>query len=415
MDNRKPTTGTEVKQPKFFYGYTIVVASFVILMIVWGAQYSFGVFFKPVLNEFGWTRAETSGAYSLNMILIGVFSIFTGRLSDRFGARLVVTVLGFTMGLGYCLMSQINSIWQMYLIYGVLLSLGISGMWVPLISTIARWFVKRRGLMSGIAASGVGIGTMALPQLANYLITNYEWRTSYIIIGLIAMATIVIAAQFLRRDPGDMGLSAYGTDAVKTENNQLKAREVSAPRAIGGSTFWLICVVFLSANFCIQLAMVHIVPHATDIGISAAVAATIVSVIGIVSSGGKVVLGGIVDRIGSKRVALMFLILQSLSFLWLLVAGEVWMLYIFAVVFGVSWAGFAVVQSPLIADYFGLRAHGAIFGLAIFVANIGGAAGSLLAGRIFDVTGSYFWAFISCAALGIAGQIASILLKPHNK
>lgn len=166
-------------RPRFFYGYAILLASFLILMTVWGTQYSFGVFFKPVSSEFGWTRAETAGAYSLNMVLAGVFGILAGRLSDRFGARLVVTVCGLLMGLGYLLMSRIGAVWQMYLFYGVLASIGIAGMVVPLLSTVARWFIKRRGLTTGIAASGIGVGTVIMPPLASQLISSHGWRTSY--------------------------------------------------------------------------------------------------------------------------------------------------------------------------------------------------------------------------------------------
>jgi MFS family permease len=150
-------------------------------------------------------------------------------------------------------------------------------------------------------------------------------------------------------------------------------------------------------------------------GVPAAAAAFIVSVIGVVSIGGKLALGSIIDRIGSERVAIIVFVLVSVSFLWLLAADELWMLYLFAIAFGISWGGFAVAQSPILAEYFGLRAHGAIFGLAILGANIGGAAGSLVAGRIFDISDSYYWAFIICAILGILGLMLSLFLKVARK
>ncbi len=415
MANHKPSLVTEVREPRFFYGYFIVLASLFILMTAWGTQNTFGVFFKHVLNEFGWTRAETSGAYALNAVLIGVFGIFTGRLSDRFGPRLVVTVCGLFIGLGYLLMSQISAIWQMYLFYGVLISIGLAGITVPLLSTIARWFVKRRGLASGLAVAGTGVGTVIMPPLANHLISSYSWRTSYVIIGLIALVVIVIFAQFLRRDPSQMGLLAYGTDEVKIESLHLKVKGFSVEEAIRTRQFGIICVIGFCAVFCINTVMVHIVPHATDIGISAIAAATILSAFGFVTIGAKVGLGSIIDRIGSKRVVIIVFVTILVSFLWLLLADKLWMLYLFAVGFGVIWGGYAVVQSPLVAELFGLRAHGAIFGLASFATQIGGATGSLVAGRIFDISGSYYWAFILCAILGILGLILSILLKTARK
>ncbi|MDD4877113.1 MAG: MFS transporter [Dehalococcoidales bacterium] len=415
MANHKPLLSTEVRDPRFFYGYIILLVSFVILMIVWGTQFSFGVFFKPVLNQFDWTRTATSGAYSLSMVLNGFFGIFAGRLSDRFGPRLVVTVCGFLVGLGYLLISQISAIWQMYLLYGVLISVGLAGMWVPLLSTVARWFTKRRGLASGIAASGIGVGTVIMPPLANQLITSYSWRTSYIIISLIVLVITVTIAQSLRRDPSQKGLLAYGTDPAKIGGLNLEDRGYSVQEAIHSWQFWIICIIGFCASFCVQNVVVHIVPHATDIGVSAAAAAIILSIVGIVNIGGKLGMGNFIDRIGSIRVLVIIFILLTVSFLWILLANELWMLYLFAVVFGAGYGGFAAVQSPLVAEYFGLKAHGAIFGLVIFAVQTGGAAGSLVAGYIYDIRSSYYWAFILCAILGIASLILSILLKPTRK
>lgn len=170
-------------------------------MISWGSIYSFGVFFKPVLTEFGWSRASTSGAQSLNLVLMGGFGILAGKLSDRFGTRLVLTVCGFLLGLGYLLMSRVGAIWQIYLFHGVLVGIGMSGTFVPLMSATARWFIRRRGLTSGIVASGIGIGMIMMPLVANLLISKYSWRTSYFILGLIALVLITTLAQFLRRAP----------------------------------------------------------------------------------------------------------------------------------------------------------------------------------------------------------------------
>jgi len=381
LNNHRLLPSNRGKQPRFFYGYSIAAVSFIILMVVWGGQYSFGVFFKPLLNEFGWTRAATSGAYSLSMVLIGVFGIFSGRLSDRFGPRLVVTVCGLLIGIGYLLMSQISDIWQVYLFYGVLMSAGIAGTWVPLLSTVARWFVRRRGLASGIAASGIGVGT-----------ASYSWRTSYIIIGLIVLVVTTVMAQFLRREPGQMGLLPYGADSVSADSQNLGIKGFSLQEAIRGRHFWIMFVAFLLGGLGVHSAMVHIVPHATDIGFSASAAAAILSAVGIVSIGSKIGMGSIIDKIGSRRVMIVVFIVMSLSYLWLLSADDLWKLYLFAVAFG-------------------LRVHGTIFGLAMFAANTGGAVGSLVAGRIFDISSSYHWAFLLCTILGVVGLALSVLLK----
>ncbi len=399
-------------KPKFFYGYIMVLATFLTMMVMWGSIYTFGVFFKPLLTEFGWTRAETSGAHSLFMVLHGLLCIVTGRLNDRFGPRMVMTACGFFFGLGYLLMSQITAVWQLYLFYGVIVGISMSGGFVPLVSTIARWFVKKRGLMTGIAVSGIGAGTMVVPPIANWLISSYDWRISYIVIGSISLVLIVLAAQFLRRDPSQMGQLPYGADAVKEEGLNLEVGGFSLQEAIHTRQFWMLCIAFLGLEFCVQAIMVHIVPHAIDLRISAIIAATIITIIGGVSIAGRIIMGSAADRIGTRMAITICFVLLSATLLWLIAAKELWMLYLFAVIFGFGYGGLAALMSPTVAELFGLHAHGVILGAVTFSVTIGGAIGPLLTGRIFDVTNSYQLAFFICAVIAITGVILSILLRP---
>jgi MFS family permease len=415
LNDQTQWSSIEGKQPGFFYGYTIILVSFLIFMVSWGSQYSFGVFFKPVLNEFGWTRAATSGAYSLNMVLMGGFGLLAGRLCDKFGPCLVMTACGLLLGLGYLLMSRVTDIWQIYVFYGVLVGIGMSGSFVPLLSTVARWFVRRRALASGIVVSGVGVGMLIMPLLANLLISNYSWQTSYFIFGLIIIVLIGVTAQFLRRPPGQGPLPAGKVQAAPASSSNLQVQGLSLREAIHTRQLWTICVMYFFFVFGQQIILVHIVAHATDIGVTAATAATLLSVIGVVSIGGKLLMGSLGDRIGNKRIMTFAYLMIALSFVWLRLAGEMWMLYLFAVIFGLSYAGFAAVQSPLAADFFGLRSHGVIFGLVSAITSAGGALGSFVAGRIFDISGSYYWAFILGAILSVVSLILSILLKPARR
>ncbi|GAH36150.1 unnamed protein product, partial [marine sediment metagenome] len=173
--------------PKFFYGYIIVLAGFFLQVVGWGLCSTFGIFFNPLLIEFGWTRAMISGAFSLSFLILGFISIIVGGLNDRLGPRMIMVVCGLFLGSGYLLMSQLNTIWQLYLFYGVIVGIGMSGMDVLSLSTIARWFVRRRGMMSGIVKAGAGIGMAIMPPIANWLISSYGWRTSYFIVGIIAL------------------------------------------------------------------------------------------------------------------------------------------------------------------------------------------------------------------------------------
>jgi len=413
--NRQETLPpTESKKPGFFYGYIIVLAGFVILGASAGGFYTFGVFLKPVSAEFGWTRAVTSGAYSLSFLLCGVGGAVMGGLNDRFGPRMLMTASGFFLGLGFLLMSQLTAIWQLYLYYGVMVAIGISTL-PPIMSTVARWFVKRRGLMTGIAYSGVGTGTIIMPPMARWLISTYDWRTSYIIMGIIILVFIILAAQFLKRDPAKIGQVPYGESEVKQRSLVAESEGLTSQQAIHTKQFWILCAIYCCYGFFVQATFVHIVPHATDIGISAISAASILSIIGGLSIFGRIGAGSASDRIGSKRALIIVFSLMLAALFWLQLAKELWGLYLFAVVFGFSYGGMAVQQSPITAESFGLRAHGAILGMILFSVTVGGAIGPLLAGRIFDVTSSYQQAFLICGVVGIAGLILTSLLKPIRR
>ena len=150
MTNQHASLQQKPNKPRLFYGYILVAAAFGIQIVAWGMYNAYGVFFNPLLDKFGWSRATISGALSLGQMLIGIGAIFLGSLNDRFGPRILMMSCGILAGLGYFLMSQVSSIWQLYLFHGVIAGIGLSGTDVVLLSTTARWFIKRRGMMSSI-------------------------------------------------------------------------------------------------------------------------------------------------------------------------------------------------------------------------------------------------------------------------
>jgi len=402
------------KKPKFFYGYVVVALAFLIMVITGGTMYTFGVFFKPLADGFGWTSAATSGAFSLQMVLHGLFYVVTGRLNDRFGPRVVVSACCLLLGAGYLLMSRISDIWQLYLFYGVVIGIGMSGSFVPLSSTVARWFVKRKGVMIGIAVAGIGVGTMIMPPVASWLISNYGWRTSYAVIGLTVLVIAISAAQFLRRDPTQMRLLPYGQSEVQGKGSNVEVSGFSLQEAMYAKQFWLLCVAYFSFGVFLQAIMVHIVPHATELGISAIAAANIFAAIGGLGIVGRIVMGSASDRIGSRSALIICFVLLTATLAWLLVARELWMLHLFAIVFGFGYGGMSALMPPTVVELFGLRSHGVVLGVITFSTTAGGAIGSLMAGSVFDITDSYQVAFLICVALSIIGIILSALLRPPS-
>jgi len=402
---------TTAKKPGFFYGYVIVFICFVNMLLMFGTFYSFGVFFKPLAADFGWTRATTSGAYSLGMFLSGLLAIVMGKLTDRFGPRIVLTISGFLFGLGFLLMSRVSTIWQLYLFYGVVVGVGLSGGFVPPLSTVARWFVKRRGIMTGFVVAGIGVGTLIIPPVATWLIASWDWSTAYLVIGAVVFVLIILSAQFLKFDPRRMGLLPDG-ESEEAAGGNLHARGSSFHQAMGSWQLWVLFSILFCFGYCLHNVIAHIANHVTDLGYSAAVGAAVLSVVGGLSIAGRIATGSITDRLGSKPPLIVNLILMAAAFFWLLAAGELWMFYLFAVVLGFAYGGLAAMESPIVAELFGLSSHGVIMGVASFGYTLGGAVGPLVAGGIFDAFGDYQIAFLVCAVVAVLGIILAWRLKP---
>jgi MFS family permease len=305
MPNQKAKS-TPASDHRFFYGHVVVAASFAILVVIWAAYYSFGVFFKPLINEFGWTRATTSGAYSLSSIVMGLLAIAMGKLTDRFGPRIVMTICAILLFLGFWLMSKIVTTWQLYVFYGLIIGIGMGGSFVPLMSTVVRWFFKRRSMMTGIVAAGISIGTLIGPPITHRLITNYGWRISYAILGVTVFAAVILIAQLLKRDPAEVGQLAYGEINISEKNSSNPLDNVlSFKEAIHTRQFWVVFFMFFCLGFMTFAIIVHLAPHAIELGISAAVAANILATIGGLNMIGRIIMGKVADIIGSKRPLLL--------------------------------------------------------------------------------------------------------------
>jgi len=411
----KEVSQTPEKARGFFYGHFVVIVAFFIMLVGYGLYTVFGVFFDPLINEFDWTRATTSGAFSISMILSGVLGVVMGGLNDRFGPRIVLTVCGCFVGIGFLLMSQVDSVWQLYLFYGVIIGIGISGIWVPLLSSVARWFVKRRSLMTGIVIAGTGIGGLIWPPVVIRLISNYDWRVSYIILGVVILFVVVVASQFMRRDPGQMRQLPYGEGKAKETGLKLEAEGFSLREAALTNQFWLVLIMFFCFGFALFAYMVHIVPHAIELGISPVNASNVLATMGGMTVIGNFVLGNIGDRIGNRQLFIIGFVLWAVLLFCLVRASEMWMLYVIAVVFGFIHGGMGASESPIVARVFGLRSHGLIFGVMGLGFTFGAAAGPYVMGYIFDVTGSYYIAFGVCAAISVIGLILSVILRPTKR
>jgi len=386
------------------YGYVIVSTAFLLMTVIWMGFYSFGIFFKPVLVEFGWTRAATAGAFSLSLIIQGLLAIAMGALTDRFGPRLVMTLCGLLLAASYLLMSQLSALWQLYLFVSLVLGVGMGGSFVPLMTITARWFIRRRGMMTGIVAAGGGLGGVIGPLLAGVFISHYGWRASFAALGVAVFVVVMLGALPLKPAPGHM---AGALEGIQQEgvgfNDALRSRK-----------FWILFAVIFFLGFSVFTIMVHIAPHVTDIGFSQATAVNIVASMGIACITGQIAFGKVIDKIGSRRGFILGSAAMAFSLLLVAFSGTLAALYLFAALFGFAYGACITCESLLVADCFGLRCHGLLLSVVSCGCSLGGGVGPFAAGCIFDIAQKYQLAFLLCAVLSASSVFLARTLKALN-
>ena len=397
------------------YGWVIAFVGAAILATQALTLQVFGVFLIPLTEQFGWERGVLSGAYSMTFLLGGVLGIFAGRLSDSYGPRILLTVSGLIMGTALLLMSYVTSLWQVYLIWGLLLGVGRGCCLVPILSTVPRWFEEKRGIAVGITVAGIGLGGVIWPPLAQWLISSYGWARAFFILGLITFGLIVPLAQLIKQSPERTGVKAYGETADVIEEQPVAVTpSLSLSQAIRTSRFWLLGLLHLCFLFSVQVANVHIVPYAQDIGFSEVVAASILSVLVGASTFGRLSMGFISDKIGGRWALSACLVMAILALTWLLFAQGAWLFYLFAAIFGLAWGGVVPLTTVVTAELFGLKHLGALIGSMLLIGSAGGSLGAPLAGVVFDITGGYSWAFLTCIILCAIAIIFSVILLRYK-
>ena len=265
--------------------------------------------------------------------------------------------------------------------------------------------------MTGITIAGVGAGTLVMSSLANWLISSYGWRTSYIVMGIAVLVLVTLTAQLLKRDPGKIGQLPYGKNELDREKISYTI-DYSLQEAVRVRQFWMMVVILFCFGLGIGVVLAHVVLHVIGLGISATKAASVLATIGALSIVGRIILGVVGDRIGNKKALIICAVLMSAALFGALVAAELPMLYLFAVIFGLSYGGVPTLQSSMLAEQFGLISHGVILGVTELAVTAGETIGPVLAGYIFDVTGSYNLAFLICAVASFISLVLVLQLKP---
>lgn len=378
-----------------FYGWVVVAAAFLTMFTCFGAAYSFPAFFEPLSREFGATRATVSLVFSAAGFLYFALGAISGRLADRIGPQPVVGFGLACVAAGMFAASFADSLTAIIVYYGIGIGIGVGFAYVPAIGTVQRWFSAKRGQASGWAVAGIGIGTMAAPPAAAYAIEIFGWRGAYVAFGAATLVLGVLATVLLRASPAGMGLQPDGAAAPVAAAPVVPAG-LELGQVLRHRVFWLL---YLACGLnCIGtfVPFVHLAPYATDQGLSRIEGVWLVGLIGVGSTLGRFVLGGLADRIGRDRSLALIMLLNGVALAYWSVAQGFAALAIFALVFGLFYGGFVALVPAFTADLFGLRAMSAVLGVLYTSVAFGTLLGPTLAGWVFDSTGSYTWPILIC-------------------
>lgn len=394
------------------YGWVVVLVSFCILAVSTGTILSFGVFLKPLLAEFGWTRGQTSLAYSLNWIVFGLFSPIFGALSDRFNTRAVVLAGGIIYGAGMLLTTQTRALGQLYVFFGVMTGMGMSAFFAPLTAMVMKWAGRRSGLAVGLISSGTGMGTFVLPPVARYLISHSGWEGAFAVLGIVSLAVILPASLLLRDNEPGKDRPKSGLDS---HPHGMRARKGRPWDILRGGPFWHLFFINFLCCASHSVPLLHVVSYATDMGVPQMVAASILSLAGATSIVGRIGMGAIADRMGVRRMLVAALSMQGGMIFWLLGAQATWTFYTFAVFFGIAYGGVMPLYAVLAREYYHEEVVGSIYGGILLGATLGMALGGFLGGAIFDATGSYSSAYILSLGVGALAVAMAALLRSPTK
>ena len=387
---------------RVFYGWIVVAASATIVCVALGCLFSLGVFLGPIERAMGWSRGAISTVALLNWIAMGLGSFCWGALSDRIGGRGVAVGGGLLLGLGLVLSSQAQALWHFCVSFGFLVGFAVGAFYAPLTATTTKWFTARRGLAVALVSAGIGLGILIIAPLARALTSAYDWRVAMLVLGDLAWLVIVPVALLLREP---------ATGAVARDDAQPAPREYTTREVLAAPQFWAIALTHFACCAAHSGPIFHMVTHATDQGVAAMAAATVLGVSGFSSIVGRVGGGLLADRFGAKPTLIAGLALQAAMIFGYLFARDLGSFVALAVVFGAAYGAVMPLYALVTREYFGERVMGSAYGAVFLISTLGMGLGSFAGGVIYDRLGSYAWLFLASFAIGAMAVVLALTFR----
>ncbi|RVD51512.1 MAG: MFS transporter [Mesorhizobium sp.] len=387
------------------YRWVIVAAGALMSCVAIGTMFSLAIFLEPMALDTNWSRGGISSAMTLNFLVMGLGGFAWGALSDRFGARIVVTIGAVLLGLALVLASRAGSLLTFQITYGVLVGLAASAFFAPMIALTSGWFDTNRGLAVSLVSAGMGVAPMTISPLARWLISAYEWRTAMFDIGLLAWVLLLPAVLLVRQPPKPAASDAAAAPVAEGAGLTVGQALRSPQFIVLGLTFFACCAAHSGPIF-------HMVSYAMLCGVAPMAAVSIYSVEGLAGLGGRLLYGVLADRLGVKPVLIAGLAIQAIVIAAYLSISQLDQFYMLAVIFGATYGGVMPLYAVLAREYFGQRILGTVFGAATMLSSLGMALGPLAGGMIFDAYASYHWLFIGSALIGLGAAGIAIAFPP---
>jgi MFS family permease len=411
------------KRLPIFYGWIVVATITTILVATSGARLLFGVVLKPLSEEFGWSRSELGLAITINMIVLSLLQPSAGWLTDKVGPRKVMVGGTALIALTLLTFSFAGTIWQVYLIYGFLGGISfLSASPVNATALVNRWFVRRRGMALSIASAGTPVGQLLVIPVAVAALEVTDWRTTYRLLAALLIAMVPLGAWLLRNDPADVGEIPDGRGAVRfspdgsvstIEGGRLgisdDATAATLRQALRSSAFWFLAYGFVACGFTMAFANAHFLAYADDMGMHSSVASTAISVTAAFSIAGTILLGVLADRTERAPVLALTYALRGVAFMLLYAVESGPLVYLYAIVLGVSWSATTPLTAAIAADLYGRRHLGVIFGTMFTAMNLGFGLGAYFDGLVYDALGHYHPALVVNGLVGLSAAAAIYL------
>jgi len=407
---------------KVFHGWWVVLICSLIGIYGSGTfHYGFSAFVHPVAEELGWSMALISGAFSLYRLESGIVAPLTGFLLDRIGPKKLVISGAIFMGSGFIYLSQVNTVVPFY-IACVLISIGLSlsagtAMCAPL---IGKWFVRERSKALGIYMASLGLGGLLVPVLS-HLITLYGWRFTLLIVGPCTWLVALPLSFFLKHRPEDNGLHPdgepleYSSEALDTlERTGVSEVDFSLRNAMRTQAFWVLTPCFMAFQMTMASVFVHLIPYLITVGIESRFAALVVTFVTLAAILGKLVFGWLGDRVSKKWLLVIIFALQAVGILALTQVRSVMLIVPFLLAYAPGYGGAATLKPAIVGEYYGRKNLGTIYGIIQGISIIGGVAGPVIAGWLYDIRSSYYLALILLALVNIISALLLLILRRPN-